>query len=267
MMTAWLNLTKKELRLGVPAFIIPLVAFVLLVAVAAYFGQRAGYPWEAVAIVALSAIGVQGMYLVYYLLYSLASERKKMHLWLHTPMSGYSLLLAKLVAALISMVITFAITGLTLMVAVSSVENIPIQIRWMEVADIGLLGSIHIFLIAINFAVWFLFFWMIFLLLSRTLSTFLSLIATFFSFIIINVIIYGWFTETAFYRAITMWGPINLDEILFSLSMTSSLDGGTDVATETGPLTVYFGFYFTEALFTLLIFVAACWILDRKVEV
>lgn len=266
-MTAWLNLTKKELRLGLPAFLIPIVAFFITVAITAYFGNRAGLTWEIVTGVAIGATGIQALYLVYYLLHSLSAEKKKMHLWLHTRMPAYSLLLSKMVAAMISMGITFLITGTTFVLALNASESIPIEIPWANLLELGLLGGLHIFLFAISFAVWFLFFWMIFLLFSRSLGTFTSIILTFFLFIVLNVVLYGWFTSSGLYEMLTMWGTINLGEILSSFNVITDLETGTEVTTETSAVTVHLGTYVFDAILVLILFFASCWMLDRKVEV
>ncbi|MDQ0252672.1 hypothetical protein J2S74_000044 [Evansella vedderi] len=264
-MNAWLSLTKKELRLGTTPFIIPIIAFFLLVALVAYIGSRFDFASEAVAILSFTVIGIQVFYLAYYLLFSLGAEKRKMHLWLHNPISGSALLLAKVAAALISMALTFMITAVTLAVAIGMAENIPFEISWSTMAQVGMLGGLHLFLVAISFAAWFLFLWMVFLLLNRTFGTFISFVFTFIFFITATGA-YGWFTESAIYDALTMWGAINIEVFVTEVFMSMDLPVGEFTA-QAGPLTIYFGQYFFEAVVTLILFFAAAWMLDRKVEV
>ncbi|MGJ9381618.1 hypothetical protein [Salipaludibacillus sp. CF4.18] len=266
-MIAWLNLTKKELRLGLPAFIMPIVAFFIIVAISAYFGNRYGFLGETITAVAFAATAIQVFYLVYYFIHSLSTEKKKMHLWLHNPMPAYKLILAKLVAAITTMAVTFIITGTTFLLALNSTKIIPIEIPWTDVIELGFLGSIHLLLLAINFAVLFLFFWMIFLLFTRTLGNFASFALTFLLFIVLNGFLYGWVTSSALYDTLTMWGSINLGDILSSASVNFNLEMGADITGETSELIIYLGTYLFDAILAVILFFASCWILDRKVEV
>ncbi|WP_100405775.1 hypothetical protein [Bacillus solitudinis] len=263
-MSAWLNLTKKELRLGLPAFLLPVIAFIVALGIAMYMGNRHGFVWEAVAGVAVFATGIQVFYLVYYLLHSLQSEKRKLHLWLHTPMSGTQLLLAKVVAGIVAMVATMMITGTTLLLAISFLET-DIQIPWSNVLDVAVVGGIHLFLLALDFAVWFMFFWMIFLLFNRKLGTVFSFISTFVLFVITSAL-YGQFMETGLYDTLTMWGQMDISKLLTDLFINIDSNGG-EIMTETGQITLYFGYYVFEGIVALLLFFASCWMLDRKVEV
>ncbi len=268
-MTAWWSLTRKELRLGLPIFLIPIIAFLLLAGILGYVGNRNGVLLETLVGLSIFATGAQIFYLVFYLIGSLGAEMKKMHLWLHNPQPAYALLLAKLVAGLISMVITFLMTGATFFfVSLNLMEKLQVPLpSSAQITEIAVWGSIHIFLLAISFAIGFIFFWMIFLLFTRSLGTFLSFVLTFIVFIV-YMSLFMWFADTAFYEMLTSWGAIDLTEMMHSWNFTTNLQtGGTDIVTETGVVTFYLGTYVLETVIALVLFSLSCWILDRKVEV
>ena len=263
-MSAWISLTKKELRLGLPVFLIPVIAFILIAALAFYIGNRSGYGWESLAGFAMFATGAQVLYLVYYLLYSLSSEKKKLHLWLHNPMSGGALLFAKVVAGLISMTITLFLTGATLLISYQMSPLIQGHIQMISIFDLTFFAGIHLFLFALSIAAYFLFFWMIFLMFTRRLGTFLSLLSTFVIFIVASIL-YGWFTDSVIYQTLTNWGTFQLDT-LQGINFTID-NNGAEVITDAATFSLYTGVYLFETLITLLLFFVASWLLDNKVEV
>ncbi|SDJ99311.1 hypothetical protein [Sediminibacillus albus] len=262
-MSAFLSLTKKELRLGVPVFLVPIIIFIVAVGVAAYFGGRSGVAWEAIAVVSVSATAIQIFYLLYYLSFSLKSERKKLHLWLHNPLPGYSLLLAKLCAGLVSMLVTFIVTGGTLLAAVQSSSFASQLQAELKLANLSVFGGAHIWLFAIDFAIYFMFFYMIYLLFSRFFGGFLSFS---FTFILFGGLTYLWglFTETSLHQTLTGWGEIQFNGFVFKRSFDAS---GMEVFTELDMVHVFLGSYLFEAVIVVLLFIAASWMLDRKVEV
>jgi hypothetical protein len=265
-MDAWLSLLKKELRLGLGAFIAPIVVFIVSIVAALYIGGRNGFGWEAVVFVSLFATGFQVFYLLYYLLNSFQTEKKMLHLWIHSPMPGYGLLSAKLVAALISMLITLLITGTTLFVAIQQSVTISQQLQIVKITDVSFFGGVHLILLALSFAAVFIFFWMVFLVINRNLGSFVSFLSTLVIFIVTTTV-YSSFKETIIYEKLTMWGELQFSGITESISITTSLEEGTEVLTEVGQLSVYIGAYLFETVVALLLFWGACWLLDRKVEV
>lgn len=269
-MTAWWNLTKKELRLGFPAFLLPLITYALLASVMFYVGSRQNMSWEMVMIVSVAVMALHLFYLVYYFYYSLQSERKRMHLWLHNPLPGYALLSAKLTAGIISMIgsllIIGAVTALSYFFAGTFDDIFPALI-WQDVVNLGIFGGVHLFLLALNFAIYFLFFWMIFLLISRYVGSFFSIILTFILFICF-VSGWAWLTETPFFSILTNWGEINLVQLAQGLEFSAEATRGFSLfLTDQGAASIYLGTYIGEALVTIALFAASCWLLDRKVEV
>ncbi|MCM3713903.1 hypothetical protein M3202_07380 [Alkalihalobacillus oceani] len=269
-MTAWWNLTKKELRLGLPAFLLPLIAYALLASIMFYIGSRQNMNWEMVMIISVVAIVLHLFYLVYYFYYSLQAERKRMHLWLHNPLPGYGLLSAKLTAGLISMVgsllIIGAVTALTYFFAGTFDDLFPALVLG-DVLNLGIIGGVHLFLLALNFAIYFLFFWMIFLLISRYIGSFFSIILTFILFICF-VSGWAWLSETPFFRFLSEWGEINLLQVAQRFHFSADASEGIQFfLTNEGAGSIYLGTYVSEALVAIVLFAASCWLLDRKVEV
>ncbi|MFC0469597.1 hypothetical protein ACFFHM_03405 [Halalkalibacter kiskunsagensis] len=265
-MNAWVSLLKKELRLGMSAFLGPIITFVILTVVAGYIGSRNGFTWEVVQGVALFATGFQIFYLVYYMLTSLQAERKNLHLWLHSPMPGYGLLLAKLVAGFISMLLTLFVTGTTLLIALNQSVLFSEHLQLIDVTSVSFFGGTHLILLALTFGIYAIFYWMIFLLINRHLGSFLSFLATIAIFTLLTTI-FNAFKETSLYGLLTQWGEIQLTGITESIGFSMNLETGTEVMTEVGNLSLYLGVYLIETVIAILLFVAACWMLDRKVEV
>ncbi|WP_077622881.1 hypothetical protein [Sediminibacillus massiliensis] len=263
-MSAWLSLTRKEIRLGLPVFLVPVVAFFLLTGIAYYIGNRQGFGWEAVVGVSIAAVGVQVFYLVFYLFCSLQSERKRLHLWLHNPMPGYLLLLAKIAAGFLSLLVTLLVTGSTLLIAFNLADSISEHLQIANFLEMVFFIGSHILLIALSFAALFLFFWMIFLVFTRYLGTFLSFLSTFILFIA-TATLYSWFSSSIVYEKLNNWG-------LFELNMLEGIsinveNGSTQVFTETDTISLYAGTYLFETVIALLLFLAASWLLDKKAEV
>jgi hypothetical protein len=264
-MNAWLHLVKKEFRLGLSAFLAPIVTYLILTGIAAYIGYRYGFVWEAVVVASLFATGFQVFYLVYYMLNSLQTERKKLHLWIHSTMPGYGLLLAKLVAGFISMILTLFVTGTTLLIAINQSAVISEQLQMVNMTSAGLLGGSHLILFAINFGMWIVFYWMIFMLCNHNLGSFLSFLTTFLLFIAITSL-YNWFKDTSVYEALVRWGEIQISGFT-EIGITTHLETGTEVISEVGQLSFFIGSYLFETVILILLFVVSCWMLDRKVEV
>lgn len=264
-MTAWLSLLKKELRLGFPVFLFSVIAFIVVASIVSYRGYLTGLTWEALTIISGFAIGVNVFFLPIYLFYSLQSERKKLHLWLHNLMPSYSLLLAKVVAGLISMIGTLLLTGGTFLLALNQVKTLLMKLEFVNMTQVSLWGGSHLFLFSIDFAVWFLFYWMFFLLCTRYLGTFLSFLSTF-VFFILTTSIYIWFTTSWIYQKLIMWGQFHLPNMIESSNFHIDTIAA-EFFTEINQITLFAGEYLFEIVIAFILFIVSCWILDRKVEV
>lgn len=178
-MTAWLNLTKKEFRLGLPAFIFSLIVLIGIFAISTIIGLSIDLMWETLTIGAFATVALHGFYLAYYMLYSLDVERKRMHLWLHNPLPIVQLLLAKLVSGLSYMLITLITAAIVLWQAyVNSMVSINVS-EWLTTL---ILSVITLFTTTLLLGCTYLFFWTVFMTLSKTYNDFLSFVLTFLFF-------------------------------------------------------------------------------------
>lgn len=267
-MNAWLSLTKKELRSGFTAFLVPVIAFIVVASIATFLGHRAGFTWEVLAVASIVATGMQVFYLAYYLLWSLQSERKKLHLWLHNPLPAYALLLAKIVAGLVSMMVTTIFTISVFFTAANLSDDFSSGIPWTLIYENAWIAGIHFFMFAMDLAVWLIFYWMIYLLFTRYIAPFLSFIVTI-VIVIVTSTLYGWFTNSWLYQKMTMWGEIDGSELMekFQFEREINEKGGNFAAKMGGSMSVYVGEYVFGIAVLLLLFFIASWMLDRKVEV
>lgn len=266
-MSAWWNLTKKEWRLGLPAFFVPVIAVIVIVSFSAYIGYLTGFVWEAILGVAFIATSLQIFYLVYYLLFSLFSERKKLHLWLHNPLPGYALLLAKLAAGMLSMLVTTFFTGALFLLALQLSTSIPTLGTWLDLTYVGFWSGVHFFFIAIRLGVLFLFYWIIFLLFTRFFGSFLSFVFTFITYIVLTSI-YSIFSNSLLYEILTSWGEIQVSGITERIITMGNIQvDPVAFLQQASNMTIHLGSYMFEALVTVAIFFIASWLLDRKVEV
>ncbi|MFB5661164.1 hypothetical protein [Alteribacillus sp. HJP-4] len=270
-MHAWTNLVKKEIRLGQPAFWIAIGLFLFVGAIAGFFGNRSGYLSET--LLAFSAVSLVAMvlYLAYYLIFSFGSDTKRLHIWMHQPASGKSLISAKLASGLLNQIVTIAVILLVLTISVSFTPEVLMGRNWADWwSAVGFIG-IHVVLLSISISMWLVFFWMIFLFIKRSMPTILSIFLTIVLGIITLTLI-GWFADTQVYSFLTQWGAFQITDVLFWLDHgnTGSFQSGgfsMDAAPTNENGMFYAGNYVYETIVTILLFVFSCWILDRKVEV
>lgn len=264
-MTAWFNLFKKEFRQGLPSILTTVILLLALLVLATFLGSRSDHVKETILIGAIAASFAHVFYLFSYMAHSLQQEKKKLHLWLHNPMSGMGLLLAKLLNGLVAMTITLFITcSIALLAYFSIVDNtfFGTGLSWSAVLRIGFIILIHIYLISIYFAILFVFFWIIYLMLVRRIGVAPSLVLTLIIFGVLNYI-KGQFEATSLYKYLTHWGAFPVRSFISSLHLPFKYQFSLDTA----PVPMYFGIYIFGAVVTLILFIISCWILDRKVEV
>ncbi|SFM18210.1 hypothetical protein [Salibacterium qingdaonense] len=256
-MQGWGSLLKKELRLGLPAFWIVVGALLFIGGIASYFGGRNGVLNETLFI--FSAVTFLGMalYLGFYFIFSMTAETKRLHLWLHHARSASGLIFAKMTSGVIYQVMIMAVLIAIVFITATQVQWDVFSNDWNFGVSAVVVLSIHIVLYSISMSIGLLFFWMIFLLMKKAMPTILSICLTVLA-AIAALIAFGWFANTSFYAAITEWGTINLESLFFWINF-SFLQVETPV--------VFIGSYVFDILLTVVLFLAAVWILDRKVEV
>jgi hypothetical protein len=259
-MNAWLALTKKEFRLGLPVVISMLILYAIFIAFGYFIGQRVQFPEAAIMFALGSVVGMHVFFLVIYLSYSLSAERKRLHLWLHTPMPVAALVLSKLANGLFIMIITFV---LTMTAAVLHFNEHFAMLHEQSVTSIAGYITIGVFTSAIWIAVLFLFFWSIFMIFSQRMNDFFSFLLTIVLFVV-SGLFYDYVIQLPFIEMLTNWGAISANDILTSLELNAGMIEG-EVALETSIF--YIGHFVRDTLVTVLLFLAACWVIDKKVEV
>lgn len=261
-MSAWLALTKKEFRLGFPVFITALILYAGMMVGAYFLGKQINHE-EALMMMSFAfVIALHVLFLVFYLYYTLSSERKRLHLWLHTPMSIAGLLLSKLFTGIVFMAITFIVS---LSVAALFFNQHFDFFNEQTIFNIMGLSTVTVFNGAIWLAVTFIFFWSIFLTFSQRINDFFSFILTFILFLIIGWI-YSLILSIGFVETITTWGPINVGDILVGFEF-DYIDNAFEANTLSEASIFYIGHFIRDLIVTIIMFFAACWMIDRKVEV
>lgn len=258
-MTAWLDLTKKEFRLGLPAFIFSLIVLVGIFAISTIIGLSINLMWETLTIGAFAAVALHGFYLAYYMLYSLDVERKRMHLWLHNPLPIVQLLLAKIVSGLSYMFITFITAAIVLWQAY---ENSMVSINLSEWLSTLILSVITLLTKTLLLGCTYLFFWTVFMALSKTYNDFLSFVLTFLFFLVL-VLLFNTVKGVSF---LFDWGAVNSESVLSGFEFSTSNEIHSFKIQETSTV-FYIGHFVRDLVLAGLLFVGGCWILDRKVEV
>ncbi|GGH74022.1 hypothetical protein JOD43_000190 [Pullulanibacillus pueri] len=266
-MDAWWHLFKKEFRLGMPAMLFTIIAFVVIVGLAGYFGIKHGQGTEPAIIAALILIPIHVFYLICYMFDSLQKERKKLHLWLHNPLPGYSLLLAKLVSGLMAMTITLFLCCVVVFIGLNfqnDFREIFDVFTWPNIISTGLFSLINIYLLALDFCIWFIFLWVIYRMLSRRLGGLISFIISLALFCLL-VYLENLLAKTHVYDVLTHWGRISIVDIVSGFNFNFSLDPGSHIPADTTAF--YLGSYVFEAIIVIILFLISSWILDKKIEV
>lgn len=258
-MTAWLDLTKKEFRLGLPAFIFSLIVLIGIFAISTIIGLSIDLMWETLTIGAFATVALHGFYLAYYMLYSLDVERKRMHLWLHNPLPIVQLLLAKLVSGLSYMLITFITAAIVLWQAY---RNSMVSIHLSEWLNTLILLVITLLTTTLLLGCTYLFFWTVFMALSKTYNDFLSFVLTFL-FFLVAVSLFNIVEDVS---SLFDWGAVNSESVLSGFEFSISNEIHSFKIQETSPV-FYIGHFVRDLVLTGLLFFGGCWILDRKVEV
>ena len=261
-MNAWLALTKKEFRLGLPAFLVALVLFAGIITGGYYLGNHLGYQNELIMTALAMVVMLHLFFLTFYLYYSLNAERKRLHLWLHNPMSIGGLLISKMFTGIVFMAITF-ITSLIL--AVMFFKNHFGIFNEQTTFNILGLSTVSIFISSLSIAVTFIFFWSIFLTYNQRMNDFLSFMVTFILFLLL-AFFYEKFTHLAFMETLTNWGAIQIKDVIMGFEL-SFMEDAFEAETMSETSIFYIGHFLRDFVVAVFMFIAACWIIDKKVEV
>ncbi|WP_339229401.1 hypothetical protein NSQ77_05480 [Oceanobacillus sp. FSL K6-2867] len=261
-MNAWLSLTKKEFQLGLPAFLIALLLYAGILSGGYFTGNYVGYTEGLLSVAFGFVVTLHIFFLPFYMYYSLSAERKRLHLWLHTPMPIAGLLSAKIVTGIIFMIMTFVIFF------VSSTQFFLHTLDFFNQETVfNLVGSITVlvFTFGLFIAATFLFFWSIFLTFSQLMNDFVSFILTFILFLFLSWI-YGTFMDLSFMQTLTDWGSIQVNDIIVGFEF-GYVENAFEAQAMSESSIFYIGHFVRDIVVAVIMFIAACWIIEKKVEV
>lgn len=121
-MTAWMHLLSKELKLG-KKFMFSCLLFITFFMFVG-LGFTIYYPYGILSALFLSSLFLLVFYVFAYLVVSFSNEKYSLSIWLQTPQSGWKLILAKLVAATLSMILTLAV-GVAMVSVMIAIDGVP----------------------------------------------------------------------------------------------------------------------------------------------
>ncbi|WP_273851502.1 hypothetical protein [Guptibacillus spartinae] len=256
-MTNWSGLLRKEFRVT-RTLLLGVITFDLLVMIGFYLGSA---KWEVpylTAIIGGVLTGLHVFFLPLYLLISLNTEGRNLHLWLHNPQSGARLLGAKILNGLLALLISMGIvSGLALLAynLETSVFEFPIENVWLfgfYFLTVIVAGSLYM-------GTWLTFYWTLY----QVLKTYIGRWAVLFVLILIGFMSWlsSWFDGTSISKGLSDWGYVQLPS---PLNMEVS-QREFDLTVSTFPFPI--GNVVFDFITLVLIFLLTCWLLDRKVEV
>ncbi|WP_026701220.1 hypothetical protein [Salibacterium aidingense] len=254
-MTSWLALLKKEFLLTRVIFFIGL-GLILFVLGLTYFIELKNPHITGMMLGAIGGgVAAHIFYLPIYTAVSLFRESNTLHLWLHSPHSMYSLLLAKLAAGVICMFCSLLLNGTIFLV----LGNVFLSERYTSLAvfdNIILAGSGGVALIgsSLSLALHVLFFISVYFVLRGWMGKWAWFV------ILVLFILYSWVTDLigslSWVQALNNWGAVSF-ELKTPLLQQYSLD----------TMQFAFGFIFIQLVVMIILFVASAKLIDHKVEV
>ena len=134
-MTAWMKVWMKEMRLGRKFMYGVLILMAILAAVT--IGLGISYPHGVVSLVYGSGTLMILFYLMAYLIVSFSNEKNSYSIWMQTPLPGWSLIAAKVLAGVVSMLITL-VAACLLFLAIDVVDG-ELNISGMLSAELDLI--------------------------------------------------------------------------------------------------------------------------------
>lgn len=263
MSSAWIGLLKKEFRLGLMGgTFLFLLSFVCL----AFGGLMAWKYQEPAILLVISIVALAGhiFYMPTYILFSLQSEKTKMHLWLHSVQPGTNLLLSKLLNGLFAMMVSLLIPMLIILIILLSdmVSFLGfIHYTWYDIVQNVCLIAAYLIGSSLYITLWIILIWVIY----RTLIPFfgkMSWLITALIVIIGSMLMFQW-ESSSLYTFLTNWGAIQIPFDRFAIH-TQGSGMGIDTGFEK---TVFVGSYVYYTAVAVLVFLVSSWLLDHKVEV
>ncbi|WP_085524148.1 hypothetical protein [Tuberibacillus sp. Marseille-P3662] len=256
-MQAFWGQLKKDFYLGRSMIIITIIGLIVLFMVGQFLELYFNIERLVTGLWAM-IIAPHIFYLWAYMAVSLNVETNKFHLWLHTPLSGFQLLISKFINGLVAMVISFAIACSVFLWMSFQELNQAILLQY------GFILAVHLFLFAIYIAIWFIFYWTIFQYFKKKIGSFAWLI-------IIGLFIaiswgMGKLRSSALYDTLTTWGSMTSQKAMENL-VDSNIGALSFQVQPNGELTVYAGFYIFYLILCVILIWFSSWLLDKKIEV
>lgn len=259
-MTALSGLLRKEFRLIRTS--ITVVAVVLFLYFVSLFVAATYYRPEDVGFFGFIPIALSIWFVPIILMQSFEEERKKLHLWLHSPQSAWKLIGTKFMVAFSASVIlnVLIIIGVFTFSALYLFDNEQFLLRdWRHYVLLGL-GTLPA---GSYIAIWLMFGWALFHVLKRFLKK-LSLPVTIGLLVaaitlIFNIETSGWFAQLAHWVGTTFHFPLGIEGNMEGSSGTFELKVS---AGDVNVLHLLFHIGIACLLFFL-----SCRLVDREVEV
>ncbi len=256
-MKNWSGLLRKEFRVS-RALLLGVTAFDLLVMIGFFIASAR---WEVPYLTAIIGAVLTAMHVFFlplYLLISLNTEGRNLHLWLHNPQSGIRLLGAKLLNGLLALLLSIGIVSSLSLLAYnleSSLIQLPIDNVWLfgfYFLTVIITGSVYM-------GIWLIFYWTLYQVLRKYIGKWALLLIL----LIVGFISWfgSWLNGTRLYEVMIEWGYVELPS---PLNMEVSQQA-FELTVSTFPFAI--GNVIFDLITIVLVFIMACWLLDRKVEV
>jgi hypothetical protein len=246
-LATWAALFRKDFRLTRTVFLVGIVINLLIFMLALFVDRNVNDP-VFVFIPLIVAAVFHLFYLPIMLFISLKAEAVQLHLWLHNPRPATSLLLSKIVNALmmmvISLVILYAMSGYLINARFQFIEA-----YWTDTWNAGLLIFVHLILLALVMGVWIIFLWALYHALKNRIGRWSWLVL--FAAVIVPSWLGAVIEDSSPYRLLTQWINWEMNFPTFSID----------------PIPAYAGEYVYHGLLLVGLFYLSAWIMDRKVEV
>lgn len=253
-MSQFRGLLKKEFNAGKLEVFILLIVLALAIFLTLLFGNNMNpitYFIPAIFIMIFHLF-----YLPIYMFVSLQKESKQLHLWLHNPQSGRSLLAAKLLNALLAFIVSFTVSLIFFYYTAQKiiVFNLNPQAIFLILTFIWY---------SIYMTLWIIFLWVLYRVIKNKIGKF--------SWLIMIIIIFAgsWFMDkikgSEFYYSLSKWGKIDIDFSSFYFNRSPS-SSGLGIEIEQIPF-ISIGSIVYYLLLMLILFFISSWLLDKKVEV
>ncbi|WP_270181090.1 hypothetical protein [Alkalihalobacillus sp. CinArs1] len=256
-MMNWSGLFRKEFRVT-RTFLFAVIAFDIVMMIGIFVASER---WEVPYLTAIVGGVLAFMHMFFlpiYLLISLNSEGRKLHLWLHNPQSGSRLIGAKVLNGLLALLISLVVVSVLSLIAFN-LETADIV---LPIDNVWLLGAYVLAVIlagALTMGIWVTFYWTAY----QVLKTYIGRWALLVVLVLIGLISWfgGWFSGTRAGEALMDWGYVQFPSPL-SMEVTQE---AFEISTSTVPFPI--GNVIFDTILLVVIFFVTSWLLDRKVEV